>query len=248
MHVHTHTLTHTPSDDSAEEEEEEDSDGRDSPPHHPQTTDNESYDGDESASRSSVDSHTEGNPAMTPIPAAATGPQAVPDPDLAQATAVPQVEPNAAQPTVSAARWYGHESSSEQEWPMSLPVALDHSDWSSFTQSDSHSLHSDSSWETEEEEVIIGGSPHDLPPNESRGDQEGEDWDSELGNGSATATLTSGVLPLTTNSRASSLPRSLDAYDAHIRLDQNGTTSDDSLAWETANDDNTPHEPLSTNR
>ena len=107
-------------------------------------------------------------------------------------------------------------SSSGQEWPMSLPVALD----DSLTLSDSHSLHSDSSWETEETEVIIGGDPANLPANEPQRESEEESWDIELGDGGATETMATGPMNV-------GQLRNHDAYDAHIRLDQNGTTSDE---------------------
>lgn len=107
-------------------------------------------------------------------------------------------------------------------------------------QSDSHSLHSDSSWETEEMEVIIGGSSSNLLPNETHAEPERENWDSEVADGgdasetTATGTVLSSLGP-------ASMSRN---HDAHISLDQNGTTSDDSLAWETANDESALDEPL----
>lgn len=149
---------------------------------------------------------------------------------------------NQAEPTRAAARWYREESSSEREWPMAPP--LDISDWSnSFTQSDSHSLNSNSSWETVEMEVVIGENPDDLPPNEPQVQPEGENWDSELGDSGDAETITMGTLHL---AMSSGPLRNNDAYDAHIRLDQNGTTSDDSQPWETANDESAPDEPLLT--
>lgn len=149
------------------------------------------------------------------------------------------------EPTRAAARWYRQESSSEREWPMAPPLALDLSDWSnSFTQSDSHSLNSNSSWETVEVEVVIGETPDDLPPNEPQVQSEEENWDSELGDGGAAETMITGTLHL---AMSSGPLRNNDAYDAHIRLDQNGTTSDGSQPWETANDDESaPDEPLPT--
>ena len=94
-------------------------------------------------------SDTEEEPSAAATPT--TGPHAVPEPD--QATG----------------RWYGDSatSSSEEEWPMALPTAI--SDWSnSSTQSDSHTSGSDSSWETEEEEVIVGGAPDDILPDDNK--------------------------------------------------------------------------------
>ena len=133
-----------------------------------------------------------------------------------RATASPHVDLNAAQLLPQ----HRHDSSSELELRMSLPIALDISDWSnSNTQSDSHSLNSDSSWETEEVEEIIGGAPDGISPNEPQGDS--EDWDRELGDSETIATAT---LPLETDRG----PLRDDAYDAHIRLDQNGTTSGES--------------------
>ena len=175
--------------------------------------------------------------------------------------------------------WYQHHSSSEPEWPMTLPVAMALSDWSdSFTQSDLRSVSSNSSWETEEEEVIIGGSSHDLDADEEH--QPHESWEettagttagtaasttreatsttagvtsTTVGTTSITIGTTStasgttpgttgsdtgvGVLPLTVRVSLTQL----NAYDAHIRLDQNGTTSDGS-SWETA------HEATMTDR
>ena len=127
--------------------------------------------------------------------------------------ASPRAEPESDQATGStpSARWYGEEedSSSEQEWSMTLPTPL--SDWTnSFTQSDSHSSGSDSSWETEEEEVVIGGGQ----------ELEEENWDDELGDGE---TVARAVLPMETFPTG---PLSTNAYDAHIRLDQNGTAHD----------------------
>ena len=160
---------------------------------------------------------------------------------------------------------------------MTLPVAMAMSDWSdSFTQSDLRSVSSNSGWETEEEEVIIGGSSHDLDANEH---QPQENWEEEttagttIGTTASTTTSTTGGATNTTGRATSTtagvtsttagttsttsgttagttssdtgvgvLPLSvhvshtqLSAYDAHIRLDQNGTTSEGS-SWETANE------------
>ena len=137
----------------------------------------------------------------------------------------PHVEPESDQATgslPSSVRWYGggeeEESSSEQEWPMTLPRAM--SDWTnSVTQSDSHSAGSDStSWETEEEEVIIGG---DVGTYDPEGEDSEENWENELGDSETMATA---VLPMATFPTG---PLSANAYDAHIRLDQNGTVHHD---------------------
>ena len=130
----------------------------------------------------------------------------------------PHVEPESDQATAStpSVRWYGEEeeSSSEQEWPMTLPTAL--SDWTtSFTQSGSHSSGSDSSWETEEEEVIIGGDTGANDPHVQHSEE--ENWENELGD---TETVATAALPMETFPTG---PPSSNAYDAHIRLDQNGT-------------------------
>jgi hypothetical protein len=97
---------------------------------------------------------------------------------------------------------------------MTLPTAL--SDWTtSFTQSGSHSSGSDSSWETEEEEVMIGG---DAGANDPQGQHsEEENWENELGD---TETVATAALPMETFPTG---PPSGNAYNAHIRLDQNGT-------------------------
>ena len=109
--------------------------------------------------------------------------------------------------TTGATRWYGHDSSSEQEWPMSLPTALSDCSNNSFAQSNS-------SWETEEVEEIIGGVPSNEASNELQEEPEGENWESE----EVCETMATGTsLPMTTYTVQSS------AYDAHIRLDQNGT-------------------------
>ena len=145
----------------------------------------------------------EESPATTslPTPSLATG--------SGQATAGPHVEPESDQATGS---WYGVEdSSSEQEWSMTLPTAL--SDWTnSFTQSDG-------SWETEEEEVIIGGDPEESSANEpqqAHEEEEEENWESEEGDGETMATA---IFPMVT---FLAVQPSANAYDAHIRLDQNG--------------------------
>lgn len=123
--------------------------------------DNQSYNGDQSGNEDEIDNDTTMNaagPRAEPDSdqAAATGLHDIVEPDSDQATAAgPQVDPN----PLTMTRWYGHDGSSEPEWPMSLPMALDHSDWSDSSVSDSHSIHSDSSWETEEVEVTIGGNP-----------------------------------------------------------------------------------------
>lgn len=231
-------------------------DGRNSPPAQPQA-DNQGYEGDQSNIES-----VENSPRVTPAPGTA-GLQVEPEssqtaslhvePESNPATCGVPVESESDQATAdgdsnaarAAARWYRQESSSEPEWPMAPPMALDLSDWSdSFTQSDSHSLNSNSSWETVEMEVVIGETPEDLPPNEPQVQSEGENWDSELAESGATETIVTGTLHL---AMSSGPLRNNDAYDAHIRLDQNGTTSDDSQPWETANDDESaPDEPLPT--
>ena len=139
---------------SSEGEEEDDI------PAEQQPEDSESYDGDESGNEEGTENndtiHVAG-PHAEPESDQATATSLHVEPDSDQATAGPHADPN---PPTSA-RSYGHDSSSEPEWPMSLPSALDHSNWSDSSQSDSHSTHSDSSWETEEVEVTIGGTPND---------------------------------------------------------------------------------------
>ncbi len=85
----------------------------------------------------------------------------------------------------------------------------DQSDWSDPPPS---SEHSDDSWETEEEEVVIGG---------TGAREASEDWDEPETPGVPPAQPL--VLPV------------VEAYDAHIRLDQNGQHTDDSSSnsWET---------------
>ena len=139
-----------------------------------------------------------------------------------QVTVGLHVEPNATTTPSVGDSWY--DSSSEQEWPMSLPTEL--SDWSnSFTQSNSHSPDSDSSWETEEVEEVVGGDPANLAPNDLPGELEEENWESEL-----VETVTSTVM----TTIVTSVMVNTDAYDSHIRLDQNGTDEN-----ETSNDEST---------
>ena len=254
------------------EGESEEEDERDSPPHQPPAIGYESYDGDESGNES-VDSRDVSSAAdflplgpslqatQNPTPQTSTNPISITGPSQAATAEEPVLQDQATtaqssvelaelvQPQVSESgvQWYRDESSSEPERDdILVPIALGMSDWSdSFTHSDSQSLHSDSSWETEDEEVIIGGeeggSPHNLGANEG-GEQPSEDWDRELGEENQdtdTASVAMAIVSLPPATREASIPRSLDAYDAHIRLDQNGTENSDELqSWETANETN----------